>query len=320
VGAHSVADLAWIRAARLFDRIDDDVWRRQRACLFGQTATERLHELIVDFLSAEFGQELPHFGNVLVVTSPLLGSLLEHVGAARRAAWANTGRSTRSRRAHARSRWSGSHGTQRAWAARTARSHRRTTRCWCRKLGFKFTSASAPARPTGTRGWATPFAAELITAVLAARRAPSIAVERTVRVNIVGFEVPIDGLTAGACGTTPGCGLHHNERCVVLLGHLRRRKPGLLQRGILAEQRFLQRPSHTLSLKTLKFLAPPAWPSMTATKPRATPVTLNSFIRRNWQSCNVTRSPEVGARLTRRSWAFVEPTRPHGMRSSLTER
>src|SRR5439155_2043485 len=49
-----------------------------------------------------------------------------------------------------------------------------------------------------------------------------------------------------------------------VLGHLCRRQPSLLQRGILAEQRFLQRPSHTLSLRTLKLLTPPAQPSIPA--------------------------------------------------------
>jgi len=124
--------------------------------------------------------------------------------------------------------------------------------------------------------------------MFAARRpAAAISVELTVRVEVVRFEVPINSLASGTCGTTSGCGLHHHQRGFVLLGHLRWRKPGLLQRGILAEQRFLQRPSHTLSLKSVKFLAPPGRPSIAARTPRVT---------------------------------HAERSGPHGMRSSLTER
>ena len=130
--------------------------------------------------------------------------------------------------------------------------------------------------------------------------ASTVAIECAVRIQIVSFEVTVDSFAAGTGGATPRCGLDHDQRGFFLLGHFRRREPGLLQRGILAEQRFLQRSSHTLSLQTLKFLAPPMWPSIAAVLSRARPVTFHFAIRRNWQSCNVTRSPEVRAmRLTR---------------------
>jgi hypothetical protein len=95
--------------------------------------------------------------------------------------------------------------------------------------------------------------------MLAARRTSAPVAIEAIRIHIVRFEISINRLAAGACGATPGGGLHHNQWSFVLLGHLSWRKPGLLQRGILAEQRFLQRPSHTLSLQTLKLMTPPVW-------------------------------------------------------------
>jgi hypothetical protein len=91
--------------------------------------------------------------------------------------------------------------------------------------------------------------------MLAPRRAAAITIELTIRIQIVRFEISIDTFAAGACSSTAGRRLDDYERSLVLLRNLRRREPSLLQRGILAEQRFLQRPSHTLSLQPVKFAA-----------------------------------------------------------------
>ena len=92
--------------------------------------------------------------------------------------------------------------------------------------------------------------------MFAAWRTTAVSIELTVRIQIISFEISIDTFAAGASGSTAGCGLDHNELGLILLRNLRRRQPGLLQRGVLAEQRFLQRPSHTFSLQSVKFLAP----------------------------------------------------------------
>jgi hypothetical protein len=77
--------------------------------------------------------------------------------------------------------------------------------------------------------------------MLAARRtAAPVTVELTVRVQVVSFKVSVYRFTAWAAGAASGSGLDHHERGLVLLRNLRRRKPRLLQRGVLAEQCFLQ--------------------------------------------------------------------------------
>jgi hypothetical protein len=96
--------------------------------------------------------------------------------------------------------------------------------------------------------------------VLAAGCSTTISIEP---VYIIGFKISIDAFASRARGTSARSGLHYYERGVVLLRNLRRRQPSLLQRGILAEQRFLQRPSHTLSLRRVKF-GPSAQPSYAA--------------------------------------------------------
>jgi hypothetical protein len=82
-----------------------------------------------------------------------------------------------------------------------------------------------------------------------------ISIERAIRI-IVRFQVPIDTFAPRPSGPSAWCGLDDDERRVVLLRNLCRRQPRLLQRGVLAEQRFLQRPSHTISLQPVKF----PWP------------------------------------------------------------
>ena len=75
--------------------------------------------------------------------------------------------------------------------------------------------------------------------MFAARRTTAVSIELTVRIEIVCFKISIDTFAAGTSGSTAGCGLDHDQRGFFLLGHFRRREPGLLQRGILAEQCFL---------------------------------------------------------------------------------
>jgi len=84
----------------------------------------------------------------------------------------------------------------------------------------------------------------------------TITIELAIRVQVIGLEIAIDTLATRACGSATRGGLDYDEWGFVLLGNLCRRKPGLLQRGVLAEQRFLQRPSHTFSLQSVKFLVP----------------------------------------------------------------
>lgn len=90
----------------------------------------------------------------------------------------------------------------------------------------------------------------------ARRTLATIPIELAVRIQVIGLEITIYTFAARARGASPRCGFDHDQRGFILLGHLCRRKPGLLQRGILAEQRFLQRPSHTFSLQSVKFLGP----------------------------------------------------------------
>ena len=133
-------------------------------------------------------------------------------------------------------------------------------------------------------------------------------------VQIVSFEIAINGFAAGTCSAATRRRLHYDEWRFVLLGYLRRREPGLLQRGVLAEQRFLQRPSHRLSLLTLKFLAPPVRPSASAVSARARPVTLISTIRRNGNPSQSNRTPNpqpAGAVPTRFELAISSLTGTH---------
>jgi len=236
--AYGVADLAWIGALRLLDCFDDDMRWRQRAGLFGQRTTERLHALVVHFLSAVFGQQATHFGDVLFVAAPLISALLEHGRAA--------GRATRTRCAHAWTR----RAHARAW--RPWPAHRRTAWTWAtwswsvaaqawgtryRQLWLELARASSTTAPRSI--WATPpsiartrftFAA----AMLAARRAaPTVAIEP---VCFLIFKIAIDTFTPGACGPPTRRGLDDDERRLVLLGHLGGRQPSLLQRRELPQQ------------------------------------------------------------------------------------
>ena len=105
--------------------------------------------------------------------------------------------------------------------------------------------------------------------MFAARRTTAVSIELPVRIKIISFEISIDTFAAGASRSTAGCGLDNDQRGLLLLRNLRRRQPGLLQRGILAEQRFLQRPSHTISLQFVKFPGPFSPAQLAAVPPRA---------------------------------------------------
>jgi hypothetical protein len=113
-----------------------------------------------------------------------------------------------------------------------------------------------------------------------ARSSATIPVELPVRIQIVGFKIAIDAFAARTRRTPPRSRLHNDEWGFFLLGNLRRRQPRFLQRGILAEQRFLQRPSHTISLRSVRLLGPLAQLTIAAIPPRAAPVTFNSSFRR----------------------------------------
>jgi hypothetical protein len=108
--------------------------------------------------------------------------------------------------------------------------------------------------------------------VLAAWRAAPITVELSVGIQVVGFEVAVDALAARSSGATAGRRFDDHQRRLIFLGHFRRREPGLLQRGKLAEQRFLQRSSHNLSLQPVTCASPRTDLSIAAAPHRATPV------------------------------------------------
>src|SRR5207237_2403847 len=105
---------------------------------------------------------------------------------------------------------------------------------WRCKLGLELagsTATTAPRTAWAARTWATSFASQLVAAMFAAGRPAAVAVELTVGIQIVGFEIAIDAFTPGACGPSSRGGLDHDERCVLLLRNLRRRQPSLLPRG-----------------------------------------------------------------------------------------
>ena len=274
-----VTDLGRVRTLGFADRFDDDVRRRQRASFFGQAPTEGLHELIVDLLAAVFGQQASHLRDVLFLAATLFRALLQHGGAAGRSTLL-TERSTRSWRAHARARRAPS---RRPCWSRSARRTRwsiasRRTRDRRRELGIELaptTTATTRTRSTAARPSA--LAPDLLTAVFTARRSSAITI-KAISVQIVRFEVAVNTFAAWARSTPPGSRLNHHQWRFVFLGNLRRRQPSLLQRGKLAEQRFLQRPTHTHSLRPVKFVAVSAQPSTTVAAPqRAMPDTLTSI-------------------------------------------
>ena len=169
VRAHGVGDSARLGALGLFDRLDHDARGRQGACFFGQSATERFHELVVDLLAAVLSQQLPHLDDVVFVAPTLIGALLHHVGATRWTAWAaNAWRATHAhaRGTHARTRRARAHRTGRTWATRAKRTvcARVDTSRRCRKLWFEL--ARLP--PTAAAGTTTACAAEAATTWAAA--------------------------------------------------------------------------------------------------------------------------------------------------------
>jgi hypothetical protein len=95
-----------------------------------------------------------------------------------------------------------------------------------REIGLQLAATAASARPpaaTTTTG-STALAPELLAAMFATRcPTPAIAVKLTVGVQIVRFQVAIDGFTPGASGAAPGGRLDHHKWGVVLLRNLCRR-------------------------------------------------------------------------------------------------
>src|SRR5207253_3899457 len=166
VGPHRIGNSAWFGAPGFFDRLDHDARRRQSARFFGQSATERLHELVVDLLATVLGQQLPHFDNVVFIAPALIGPLLEHVGPARRSTgptntWWTTHAHTWS--AHPRTRGSWTHRSR--WP-RATRTQGTIAGCvypagwWC-KLRLELarltpTTASSTAWTTGAAARAAP--------------------------------------------------------------------------------------------------------------------------------------------------------------------
>jgi hypothetical protein len=75
--------------------------------------------------------------------------------------------------------------------------------------------------------------------MLAAGQSAPVSIKLTVGVQIVSFEISIDTLAARPRGAASGGRLDHHQRSVLFRGNLGGRQPCLLQRGILAEQRFL---------------------------------------------------------------------------------
>jgi hypothetical protein len=311
VGSHSIANLARICGLRLFDRVDHDPRRWQGTRLFSQRAAKGLHGLVVHTLDAAvLSQQSPHLGDVVIVTATLLGPLLEHIGAAGKPA--GDRRPAKPRCSHARSEWRprtphrGPRRTGSAWTSRPV-AWWSTSRWWC-ELGLELARSrtTTPARTarssaawTSTAWSATPVAPKLFAAVFSSRRTlAAIAIELTVRVQIISFEIAIYTLATRACGPATRRGFDDHQRGLILLWNLCRRKPGLLQRGVLAEQRFLQRPSHTFSLISVKFLAPSAQHSHQQYRDRHSPPLSDTFIAASWQSSNVTRSPEPKATRT----------------------
>jgi hypothetical protein len=234
VRADSVSDFARIRALGLFDCLDHDAGRRQRTCLFSQCARKRLHELVVDFLTAELGQKAAHLDDVFLVAASLLGALLQHGGKADRTTTAGTWGTTWARRSHAWSRRARAHwpsgarpartwGTIAAWRANTGR----------RELRLHL--AGPPSATTAaSAGGASALTAHLtFAAVFAARNAAAITVEAIV--ELVRLQIPVDAFASRTCGSATGRRFDDDQRRFVLLGDFGRGEPGLLQRPQLAE-------------------------------------------------------------------------------------
>jgi hypothetical protein len=59
--------------------------------------------------------------------------------------------------------------------------------------------------------------------MLTAGCAAAVAIESTVRIQIISFEIPINAFTAGACGATSRSGFDHDQRGLILLRNFRRR-------------------------------------------------------------------------------------------------
>jgi hypothetical protein len=170
VGAHGIGNSPWVGTSGFSDGLNHNARRRQGTGFFGQPATERLHELVVNLLAAVLSQELPHLDDVVFITAALLSALLEHV----RAVWRTPGAANTWRTSHAHA-WSAHSRTRRAlthWSGwpRAARAHRtitgRCTACWWRKLELELAglTPTATSRTTRATTAATAGAAALASA------------------------------------------------------------------------------------------------------------------------------------------------------------
>jgi hypothetical protein len=169
VSAHGIGDLARLDGLALLDGLDHDPRRGQRTRLFRQTATEVLHEGVVDLLAAVLAQQLTHLEDVVLVAAALVGTLLEHAGAVRRTHRATHRRTAWARSTHARPQRTWTHRTERTRATRTHRSiaDSSTTRWW-RELGLEFArSTSATTTRARATDWPTTFSSKLVTAMFA---------------------------------------------------------------------------------------------------------------------------------------------------------
>jgi len=180
IGAHGVRDFARLGAVRFLDGVDHNARRGQRTRFLGQTATERLHEGVVDLLTGHLCEQGAHLEDVVLVAAALVSALLEHRGARRRPAGASQRRTTRSRGAHAwPRRQSRTHWPRWSRPAGTHRSADWRGATW-RKLGLELgwpTSAS-PARAASRRP--ATVTTELIALMIAARQAAPVTIEAVV--------------------------------------------------------------------------------------------------------------------------------------------
>jgi hypothetical protein len=107
----------------------------------------------------------------------------------------------------------------------------------------------ATTRATPGRRPATLAAARLIATVIAPRPAAGRTIlEAPVAHLFFTLVEPLQRFPARTHATARGC-LNHDHRRVVLVWNLGGREPALLQERKLVKQRFLQRSSHTLSLR-----------------------------------------------------------------------